>query len=77
LRFLCVLCGKKLFALNLLTAKDAKEAAKNAKKNSVAIRAGVLRKQRPGEDADDPVEPGLQRYVIDLPDLGPVGTVDV
>jgi hypothetical protein len=41
------------------------------------LRAGVLRKPRPGEGADDPVEPGLQRYVIDLPDLGPVGIVDV
>ena len=41
------------------------------------LRAGVLRKQRPGEGPDDPVKPGLQRYVIDLPDLGPVGIVDV
>jgi hypothetical protein len=41
------------------------------------LRTGVLRKPRPGEAADDPVEPGLQRYVIDLPDLGPVGFIDV
>ena len=41
------------------------------------LRAGVLRKPRPGEGADDPAEPGRQRYVIDLPDLGPVGFVDV
>ena len=41
------------------------------------LRAGVLRKPRAGEGADDPAEPGRQRYVIDLPDLGPVGIVDV
>lgn len=41
------------------------------------LRTGALRKPRPGEGVDDPVEPGLQRYVIDLPDLGPVGFIDV
>jgi len=41
------------------------------------LRTGVLRKPRPSEAVDDPIEPGLQRYVIDLPDLGPVGFIDV
>jgi hypothetical protein len=41
------------------------------------LRSGVLRKPRPGEGAEDPLEPGLKRYVIDLPDLGPVGFIDV
>jgi hypothetical protein len=41
------------------------------------LRTGVLRKPRPREAVDDPIEPGLQRYVIDLPDLGPVGFIDV
>lgn len=41
------------------------------------LRAGVLRKPRPGEGADDPGKPGRQLYVIDLPDLGPIGTIDV
>ena len=41
------------------------------------LRAGVLRKPRPGEGPDDPVDAGQQRFVIDLPGLGPMGTVDV
>ena len=41
------------------------------------LRAGVLRKLRRGEGKADPVEPGRQRYMIDLPDLGPIGIIDV
>jgi hypothetical protein len=42
------------------------------------LRAGVLRKMQPHEwDEDDPVPPGCTRYVINLPDIGVLGVLDV
>jgi len=41
------------------------------------LRAGVLRKLVRGEGPADPLAPGLQRYAIHLPELGPMGFIDV